>query len=88
MRRPRIHEQIASADETTTTKKKIGIAVRGQKGAADARTDRRRSNRSIFCRSFLVCACAHGPAPAGHVTFGCDASAAFAHRRVEGRVGG
>ena len=51
MRRPRIHEQIASADETTTTKKKIGIAVRGQKGAADARTDRRRSNRSIFCRS-------------------------------------
>ena len=51
MRRPRIHEQIASADETTTTKKKIGIAVRGQKGAADARTDRRRSNRSISCRS-------------------------------------
>ena len=48
MRRPRIHEQIASADETTTTQKKIGIAVRGQKGAADARTDRRRSNRSTL----------------------------------------
>ena len=48
MRRPRINKQIASADETTTTQKKIGIAVRGQKGAADARTDRRRSNRSIF----------------------------------------
>ena len=30
------------------TKKKIGIAVRGQKGAADARTDRRRSNRSTL----------------------------------------
>ena len=63
MRRPRIHEQIASADETTTTKKKIGIAVRGQKGAADARTDRRRSNRSIFCRSEGVCFARTVPRP-------------------------